>query len=42
MIFTGYVNWIKKKPPTGKVGDPVGGFKADELGGHPLGGLLTT
>ena len=44
MIFMEYVNLRKKKEAAnGKEwGDPVGGFKADELGGHPLGVLLAT
>ena len=38
-----YVNLRKKEAANGKEwGYPVGGFKADELGGHPLRGLLTT
>ena len=43
MIFMEYVNLRKKEAANGKEwGYPVGGFKADELGGHPLGVLLTT
>ena len=43
MISMEYVNLGKKEAANGKEwGDPVGGFKADELGGHPLRGLLTT
>ena len=38
-----YVNLRKKEAANGKEwGYPVGGFKADELGGHPLEVLLTT
>ena len=37
-----YVNRRKKEAANGKEWVyPVGGFKADELGGHPLRGLLT-